>query len=342
MPFPPVPGGSVWLKTQLGMAGWLNATAAPYRADPSGIADSTAAFQNAVNALPAGGGMVYLPPGVYKTTGTVTYSGSGNVIIAGTERFATTVMPSFPGDAFRLNNPNYPASGFTSITGWGLGLHDMTIDGSNAGANSSGLHIGDCEEAVIYNVAIQHFNKTGSIGLHLDNTVWWTEKTRGQVMLYDCTTHAMYDVSGATTATNSFGYSELDLHIFAKNNQDGVTVNNGALPYHGGLKIRGNFLGGATATNAVIRLQGSVPAGHPNAGAGSQLKNHYLDVCVETSANTAQPQTIAIPAGTGISTCRGILDFGIGATFATSSPVGTFNFNGLVVGDTTLVPAGPM
>src|SRR5713101_656665 len=35
-------------------------------ADPTGVADSAAAFQAAINALPAGGGMVLVPPGTYK------------------------------------------------------------------------------------------------------------------------------------------------------------------------------------------------------------------------------------------------------------------------------------
>src|SRR5690349_16700033 len=37
-------------------------------ADPTGVADSTAAIQAAMNALPSSGGIVFFPPGTYKIT----------------------------------------------------------------------------------------------------------------------------------------------------------------------------------------------------------------------------------------------------------------------------------
>jgi len=43
---------------------WLNAVTA-YGADPTGGSDSTTAIQNALSAIPAGGGTVYLPAGTY-------------------------------------------------------------------------------------------------------------------------------------------------------------------------------------------------------------------------------------------------------------------------------------
>lgn len=49
------------------------ATSSPYNAAGNGIADDTAAIQSALNAAGAnGGGIVYLPGGHYKTTGTLT------------------------------------------------------------------------------------------------------------------------------------------------------------------------------------------------------------------------------------------------------------------------------
>jgi hypothetical protein len=43
-----------------------------YGADPTGAADSTAAVSNAFNAIPATGGVLYFPAGVYKITATIT------------------------------------------------------------------------------------------------------------------------------------------------------------------------------------------------------------------------------------------------------------------------------
>ena len=44
---------------------WLNVVTM-FGADPTGTADCTTAFQDAVNALPASGGVVYLPGGTFK------------------------------------------------------------------------------------------------------------------------------------------------------------------------------------------------------------------------------------------------------------------------------------
>src|SRR5580658_2118301 len=46
-------------------AGYINATAAPYDADPTGATDSTSAIQDAINAASAAGTGVYLPQGTY-------------------------------------------------------------------------------------------------------------------------------------------------------------------------------------------------------------------------------------------------------------------------------------
>ena len=44
----------------------FDVTAAPYNADPSGTTDSTAAIQSAIDAAAAGGGVVFLPAGIYR------------------------------------------------------------------------------------------------------------------------------------------------------------------------------------------------------------------------------------------------------------------------------------
>lgn len=57
-------------------------------ADPTGTADSTAAIQNAINYLVAntgGGGTVYVPPGLYKTTGPITVKFAVRIVGASRE-----------------------------------------------------------------------------------------------------------------------------------------------------------------------------------------------------------------------------------------------------------------
>lgn len=51
-----------------------------FGADPTGLVDSTAAIQSAINSLGTGGGLV-IPAGVYKITATLTLSGYGKSIV---------------------------------------------------------------------------------------------------------------------------------------------------------------------------------------------------------------------------------------------------------------------
>jgi hypothetical protein len=59
---------------------WINVTAAPYGADPTGASDSTAAIQSAIAAAPAASGVVYLPAGSYRISSALTLHGNLTVI----------------------------------------------------------------------------------------------------------------------------------------------------------------------------------------------------------------------------------------------------------------------
>src|SRR5260221_9757779 len=60
---------------------FVNVTDPAYGADPTGVSDSTTAINNAITALP-GGGVVYLPPGTYKTSGSLVIT-ADNIILQG-------------------------------------------------------------------------------------------------------------------------------------------------------------------------------------------------------------------------------------------------------------------
>lgn len=63
---------------------WLNITAAPYNADPTGSSDSMPAIQAALNQVAAnGGGTIYVPTGNYKVTSGLTYDSSTTLMITG-------------------------------------------------------------------------------------------------------------------------------------------------------------------------------------------------------------------------------------------------------------------
>jgi hypothetical protein len=330
--------------TAMGAAGNVLNAAYAGGADPTGAADSTSAIQAAINALPATGGTVYLPAGTYKVASTLTVNSLLYACIRGAGRWATKINFTGTGDCLRVYD--------TDTTGrlTGGGLLDFTIDGTSAGNSSAGLHYGDMRAGEL-RIAVQNFTGTGSIGVHLDNQNSWTEECFGYLWVSNNTQNVVFDVSGATTAGASFGYSDFSMEILAKANQDGVVLANGALIYNSRLSVKGNFQGTSAAnTSAVLRLTGTVPAGHPNAGNGSKLLKSRLDILAECASGTGSnvPQTIAF--GTlGTNTligCTGILDFSMGnLAFATTNwtalgAAGSFMFTGLIAGDFNLNNAG--
>jgi hypothetical protein len=63
---------------------WLDITASPYNADPTGINDSTSGIQAALDQAAAnGGGAIYVPAGNYKITSGLTYDSSTGLLITG-------------------------------------------------------------------------------------------------------------------------------------------------------------------------------------------------------------------------------------------------------------------
>lgn len=306
---------------------------------PSG--DATGALDPAnVQALSnLGVKSIVLQAGQFYANTTVTLTGLYTTV-DGYGRWVTQWNFVGTGDAFRVYN--------TSTTGvlTGGALRNFTIDGTSAGNSSTGLHIGDVR-AFELQLAVQNFSGTGSILVHFDNQYCWTEETHGYLWLTNGTSHIVFDVSGATTSTNSFGYSDLTVEILAKVNQDGIVLQNGALLYNSKLRVKANFQGYSSAqTNAVLRITGTVPTGHPNAGGYSAIHSCGLDVMAECSSTigTNAPQTIAF--GTlGSNTllgCTGILDFAQGllafatTNFTPTGAAGTFSFMGTVRGDFNL------
>jgi Pectate lyase superfamily protein len=61
----------------------LNVTGAPYNADTNGVIDATAALQSCVNVAANGGMTVWMPPGQYLITGTITLPPNGKIQGAG-------------------------------------------------------------------------------------------------------------------------------------------------------------------------------------------------------------------------------------------------------------------
>jgi hypothetical protein len=294
-------------------------------ADPTGAADSSAAFNAAIAALPAAGGVITVPAGTYKLNSTVTatVAPTASVRIIGAGLGATILSYTGTGDAIRMR-----ASSFSGGWAEGCELKDLTIDGTSAGAGSNGLHIGDINAARV-NIQVSNFTGAASAGILLENTTTWTEQSDIRAILNNCTQGAVFSKSG--TGTNSFGYGNYDFTVWTvAANQDGLVISNGALVYHGSLRVRGNFQSSSSAlTNAVLRFT-----------AASHVQGCRLDVQVEVPTGTNRPTTIIMDGSSAIIGCYGILDFSTGGgTFVpTTTAIGQVQLTGVLSGDINLNP----
>jgi hypothetical protein len=302
--------------------------------DQSGLTD-TAAMAAAIASLPGAGGLIVLAPGAYwmrPAQIVIAMSNAAPVSIVG---YGATIYVTHQaaGDLIRYyNTAATPALMRPVILG-------LTIDGTSAAANTTGLHAGDCV-GMKGDLVFQNFTAAGTIGLNVDNTVGWFEQADMRCIFYNCLNPVTHRV---TTGHASFGYSRFDYTIFSFAGQQGLQLIDGPSLYHGSLRIRGDFDGSNNPlATAVISMSGAAPAGTPNAGATSQLLAEELDVQVECfPGKTFTPQTLIMDAVdfAFIGDCYGIMDFSTGAAFSPATvETGQFNFSGIVNGDSALNP----
>jgi hypothetical protein len=307
-----------------------------YGADPTGATAIDTVFNDIVSGFGSQGGEVFLGEGTFKISSGLLAELAANqtVTIRGAAGLATILEYYGGGDAVRLYNPNTWTSG--TPMSWRAGIKDLTIDGTNASAGAAALHAGDIG-LIEANVIIQNFTGAGSTGLHMDNSVTWTEEADVRAAVINCTQPVVFEV---TTGYNSFGYGRYDFTIISETNQQGgVALKNGANLYNGSLRVRGDFTAGSSTTAAaVLKMSGTAPSGTPNAGDGCQLGAMKLDIQVECGSGTHAPQTVYLDSNAFAGGCYGSLVFNPG-TFATATaPAGQFGFNGVIIGDPVLNP----
>lgn len=134
-------------------------------------------------------GRIWLPEGAFYIEASVLENLGPQVSLEAAVRWATTIYVVGEGTGVRQFNPIYGGGGL-----WGGGIKGITLDGTFAGNNTTAFHLGDGEQYDL-DLAIQNFAGTNSIGLHLDNTLWWTEKCHGNIFIRNCTTHVAFDAS---------------------------------------------------------------------------------------------------------------------------------------------------
>jgi hypothetical protein len=332
---------------------WQNVLA--YGADPTGATACDTAVNAAVSALPGEGGVVYLPAGTYKVSSGITalLAGTQTVTVKGDGASATVLKYYGTGDCIRMHNSSAPGSG--GAESYFSGIQDLTVDGTNGTGSPVGIHAGDITFLQLQGVIVQNFTGTSSIGLHLDNTVSYTEEGDYRLCVSNCTRGVVLET---TTGYNSFGYSNFDLTFFQSGAQSCFCVINGALFYHGALRARGDVNGSASALTgnpAFFYVAGQGPGGSQASGGNPGIQGCHLDVLVEpnnlSGTATHFMSTLYLDNATSfgfLQECYGLLDFGLGTgsftPIATAMLPGNNNnftaFSGIINGDSNLNPSG--
>src|SRR6266581_3744745 len=131
-----------------------------YGATGDGTTDDATAIQNAINALPSGGGIVYIPTGTYKLTAALTIT--TDVFLRGAGASATI-----------LNQTSTTAHGIYALTARRMSFEDFQLNGPGKGTGSgTGIYLDTTGSAVAQcqfsNVMIQQF---GVDGIYLNTPI---------------------------------------------------------------------------------------------------------------------------------------------------------------------------
>jgi Pectate lyase superfamily protein len=325
-------------------------------ADNTGTTAVDTAVNAAITVIGTQGGVIYFPAGTYKvSSGLVALlAGTQSLSIIGDGAEATILEYYGSGSCIRLYNDSAYGSG--GVESYFSGVHNLTIDGTNATGNAVGLHEGDITFLQSSGLVIQNFTSSSTATGHLlDNAYNWSEEGDHRIAISNCNRGVVLQVS---TGTSSFGYSSFNYTFFQSAGQSCFSVLDGALLYHSpSIRIRGDVNGSASALSgnpAVIVVSGQGPSGSLASGANPGIIASHLDVCIEPNDQGGSAPhlmgTMYLDNATSygqISACYGLLDFaeGTGAFAPVNSDAlpganNNFNgFNGVVVGDSSLNPS---
>lgn len=241
-----------------------------FGADPTGVADSTTAFNEAVTLVGSlGGGVIYVPQGTFKVTSTITVSSNEVVFIGagfdtmhdtGSTAHATTVLYAGPAtDTVFL---------FTSIAGasnkclTGCGLIDIAVNGGGIADK--------CVRLMSHRQGRWRFYGTGSTGyiLYIGCVSTLGEAADSQSNMFElwgrqfssggsgvCLAADNANTGSANTSFNQFKF--IDLQI---NTGTGITFGNSDTNFFGIVRVTGvttgkayEFLGSNISTSGVAR-----------------------------------------------------------------------------------------
>ena len=142
---------------QLRNTDWLNVVT-QFAADPTDTADSTTAINNALTALPTGGGTVYFPAGTYKLTGALNVP-TGAVLQGAGQDITILSQTSTSADTLTATDKRY------------IAVRDMQLTGpsSGTGRGVAFLHSAATVASIsLANLIVQNF---GGDGIHLETVI---------------------------------------------------------------------------------------------------------------------------------------------------------------------------
>lgn len=302
--------------------------------DVTGITDA-----NAIMTCYNNGEIPFLTPGAYYWEAGIINITTPGFYIWGSGEWATIVNGVGSGTLLRMYWTEEYIPHSQNLAGGGI-KGGLTFDLNSMTAPSYAIHAGD-----IYNLEWECGVRyaPGPIAVWFDNNYHWTEQMRGRIWVENNVgINVAFDnsanLSGA--ATGSFDRLDMDVYVNQNGLGHGVVFQNGANVIDGpGLKINGNFTGGASLWY-VLKLIGSNTQGY------SLLTDCGLNIGVELDTLTGTvPGTIDFDSQQNnvIEDCTGIIDFGAGDQFAGAhNAQGSFKFDGPVYGDGFLQSAGPL
>lgn len=291
------------------------------------VANGTADDQPGINAAftaakTAGGGVVYFPySATYRMNSGVTATLASGAPISVFADPGTVVSFYGSGDCFRILCPTlFTSPNFLNANTSGGFFTGLTVDGTHhTGTGASGLHLGDVFDWDVQ-VAVRNFTAASDIGVHFDNTWFWTERLFADVRAYACTTSVMFDqnpAGGSTVCTGSFDGGNLNLYTVTGtgNNFNGPVFNNGTYMDTGQILTTGSYQSSASSTgnNATLSFIGSSPVGSADTGVFSHLNVclvNFTGECEGSAAHTPYTIYFGTPSsGNFINNCLGVTDF---------------------------------
>ena len=235
-----------------------------YGATGNGTTDDTAAFNNAVSAT-GGKGVLYMPPGQYRISSTITVPMNVQVIGAGSQ--ATEILHTG-------NNPLFVNTQFQSEAMRQRAFRRFKILG-NAGARAEGIVVANSWGAAFDDLFIMNY--TNGIGVHLVNEGYWTEGTRFfGVHVRGCAKQVYLE---RTTGHESFSDTRFyhTCLVCTGAGQVGLEIGNNIVLYDGTLDLKihleaNNTVALKVGTNVVMRGNTyNVGVESPGSGVGMKI-----------------------------------------------------------------------